>query len=83
MCSPVDNKYSYTDRDIAETLNSFFLLRSQKLMMRMQSYLILSRKTGTILHSVNVTSDQIEALIKSLNLNKVSGPDLISHKMLK
>ena len=23
MCSPVDNKYSYTDRDIAETLNSF------------------------------------------------------------
>ena len=24
MCSPVDNKYSYTDRDIAETLNSFF-----------------------------------------------------------
>ena len=44
MCSPVDNKYSYTDRDIAETLNSFLLLLSQKLMMRMQSYLILSRK---------------------------------------
>ena len=44
MCSPVDNKYGYTDRDIAGTLNSFFLPRSQKLMMRMQSYLILSRK---------------------------------------
>ena len=24
MCSPVDNKYSCTDRDIAETLNSVF-----------------------------------------------------------
>ena len=82
MCSPVDNKYSYTDRDIAEILNSFFTSVSKV----NDEYAILPNfiaKTGSTLHSVNVTSDQIEALIKSLNLNKASGPDLISHKMLK
>ena len=82
MCSPVDNKYSYTDRDIAETLNSFFTSVSK---VNDENAILPNfiAKTGSILHSVNVTSDQIEALIKSLNLNKASGPDLISHKMLK
>ena len=80
ICNPFVKTYSYTDRDIAGTLNCF-LLRPQKLMMRYQSYLISSRKLT--LDSVNVTSDQIEALIKSLNLNKASGPDLISHIILK
>ena len=82
VCSPVDNKYSYTDRDIAETLNSFFTSVSK---VNDENAILPNfiAKTGSILHSVNVTSDQIEALIKSLNLNKASGPDLISHKMLK
>ena len=69
MCSPVDNKYSYTDRDIAETLNSFFTSVSK---VNDENAILPNfiAKTGSILHSVNVTSDQIEALIKSLNLNK-------------
>ena len=79
---PVDNKYSYTDRDIAETLNSFFTSVSK---INDENVILPNfiAKTVSILHSVNVTSDQIEALIKSLNLNKASGPDLINHKMLK
>ena len=81
MCSPVDNKYSYTDRDVAETLNSCFTTVSK---VNDENAILPNfiAKTGSILHSVNVTSDQIEALIKNLNLNKASGPDLISHKML-
>ena len=82
MCSPVDNKFSYTERDIAETLNSFFTSVSKV----NDENAILPKfiaKTDSTLDSVNVTSDQIKALIKRLNLNKASGPHLISHKMLK
>ena len=69
MCSPVDNKYSYTDHDIAETLNSVFTSVSKVYdeNANLPNFIV---KTGSILHSVNVTSDQIEALIKSLNLIK-------------
>ena len=83
MCSPVDNKYSYTDRDIAETLNSFFFTSVSKVNDENAILPNFIAKSGSILNSVNVTSDQIEALIKSLNLNKASGPDLIRHKVLK
>ena len=65
MCSPVDNKYSYTDHDIAETLNSVFTSVS-KVYDENANLPNFIAKTGSILHSVNVTSDQIEALIKSL-----------------
>ena len=58
MCSPVDNKYSYTDRDIAETLNSFFTSVSK---VNDENAILPNfiAKTGSILHSVNVTSDLI------------------------
>ena len=77
--SPVDNKYCFTDHDVAEALNSFFTLVSKG----NDENAILPNfiaETYSILDSVNVTSGQIEALIKSQNLNKSSGPDLIAIK---
>ena len=52
MCSPVDNKYSYADRDIAATLNALFTSVSK--VNYVPNFIA---KIDSTLHSVNVTSD--------------------------
>ena len=43
----------------------------------------LIKKTHSRLSTVAVLESEIEDMIRCLNPNKASGPDLMSHKMLK
>ena len=40
-------------------------------------------KTNNFLLDIVITTDEIVDIIKIINPNKASGPDIISHKMLK
>ena len=54
MCNPVDNTYSYKDRDIAETLNSFLTSVSK---VYDENAVLPNFIAETNSDSVNVTSD--------------------------
>ena len=41
------------------------------------------KKTENILSNINVTIDEIIDIVRTLDPNKASGPDIISHRMLK
>ena len=41
----------------------------------------IEQKTNHFLRDIVITTDEIVDIIKILNTNKVSGPDIISHKM--
>ena len=43
----------------------------------------IERRTNNFLRDIVITTDEIVDIIKILNPNKASGPDIISHKMLK
>ena len=40
-------------------------------------------KTDNFLRDIVITTEEIVDIIKIINPNKASGPDIISHKMLK
>jgi hypothetical protein len=43
----------------------------------------IEHRTNNFLRDIVITTDEIVDIIKILNPNKASGPDIISHKMLK
>ena len=43
----------------------------------------IEHRTNNVLRDIVITTDEIVDIIKIFNPNKASGPDIISHKMLK
>jgi hypothetical protein len=43
----------------------------------------IEHKTDNFLRDIVITTDEIVYIIKIINPNKASGPNIISHKMLK
>ena len=52
-------------------------------MIPMLHYLCFTKKRIKFLDKIETTEKEVQDIIDSLNLNKASGPDLISHKMIK
>ncbi len=72
----------FSDIDKAEHLNKYFasICNSDE---HITNVPYLPRRTDSVLNYVHVTEKDISDVIKSLKLNKSSGPDRISHKLLK
>ena len=71
----------YTDKEKAECLNKYFspistVDDSQVFLPQFES------KTDSRLDNIEISSNDIESIISTLNVNKAVGPDLISHKLL-
>lgn len=71
-----------TDQEKAECLNDYFASISTVDDVN-ATFPDFYRKTNNSLTHIRVLESEIEEIIKTLNSNKASGPDLISHKMLK
>ena len=74
--------FHYTDLEKAECLNEYFSSISNV----DESNACLPPfhpKNCNILNITDITRQQIEDIISTLEVNKAAGPDLISHKLLK
>ena len=71
-----ESSFFITDQEKAECLNDYFASVSSV------NYEFI-RKTENTLSQIIITESEIEEIIRTLNSNKASGPDSISHKMLK
>lgn len=71
-----------TDKEKVECLNDNFCSISSA--PNVQPELPdLMQKINSKLESITITEDEIIDILKSLNIRKASGPDLISNRMLK
>ena len=72
----------YEDDEKCELLNKYFSFISS-----LEDANIplpdIEHRTNNFLRDIVITTDEIVDIIKILNPNKASGPDIISHKMLK
>ena len=76
------NKFGFLDSEKAEILNKYFV--SISTVDDSTTHLPNSeQKCQNLLSSIECSPDEIESLIKLLNVNKATGPDIISNKMLK
>jgi len=77
-----DNSYSFTDLEKADSLNDYFVSISSvdDLNVILPTF---NLKTRSELINISVTETEITDVIDNLDSNKASGPDEISHKMLK
>ena len=72
----------FTNEEKAECLNSYFASIST-IDEHAPVLPPMPIKTRNTLTSISITESEIEDIIFALKVNKASGPDNISHKMLK
>ena len=73
---------AYDDSDKCELLNKYFSSIS-KLDEENVTLLQFDSKTNNIIHEIHITENEIIDVIQIIDPNKATGPDKISHKMLK
>ena len=73
---------AYDDSDKCELLNKYFSSIS-KLDEENVTLPQFDSKTNNIIHEIHITENEIIDVIQILDPNKATGPDKISHKMLK
>ena len=74
--------FHYTDLEKAECLNEYFSSISN-VDESNGCFPPFHPKNCNILNIIDITRQQIEDIISTLEVNKAAGPDLISHKLLK
>lgn len=77
-----EKTYHVTDADKANCLNDYFISISS-VDDTNATLPLFYEKTNKVLDKIETTEKEVQDIIDSLNLNKASGPDLISHKMIK
>ena len=77
-----ETQWAFTDKEKADCLNDFFVSIST---VNDENTVLphFEKLTNNSLSTVNCTENEIENLINVLNINKASGDDGISHRMLK
>ena len=76
------NQYHFTNTDKAEAFNNFFL-KNTMLDTQNSSLPDITETPNRILSSINATEKDVIDILKSLDVNKATGPDKISAKMLR
>ena len=77
-----EKTYHLTDADKANCLNDYFI--SISLVDDTNATLpLFYEKTNKVQDKIETMEKEVQDSISSLNLNKASGPDLISHKIRK
>ena len=76
------SKYFITNKEKADFLNFYFSSISR---VNEDNVLLpdLRMKTNRILNSISITENEVQDIIKTLDINKACGSDSISHRMLK
>ena len=77
-----DNNYAFTNKEKAECLNDFFFSFSS-IDDSDNDLPNFENRTDSILSNINITQTDVKDILSSLIVNKASGPDGISHRMLK
>ena len=77
-----ETQWAFTDEEKADCLNDYFVSIST---VNDENTVLppFEKLTNNSLSTVNCTENEIENLINVLNINKTSGDDGISHRMLK
>ena len=76
------NKFDFLDSERSEIFNKYFVSIStvDDNNTQLPGF---EQKCQSLLIDIECSPDEIETLIKLLNVNKATGPDIISNKMLK
>ena len=77
-----EKTYHVTDADKANCLNNYFISISS-VDDTNATLPLFYEKSNKVLDKMETTEKEVQDIFDSLNLNKASGPDLISHKMIK
>ncbi|MCG7878110.1 MAG: hypothetical protein N0C90_17515, partial [Candidatus Thiodiazotropha endolucinida] len=77
-----DIKIHTTDREKADCLNNYFTSISRVCDENVQLP-VFQKVTDSTLDTITISESEVKDILSTLNVNKASGPDLISHKMLK
>ena len=77
-----DGNYAFTDLEKATTLNNYFCSISSVDDSNTELPFFENR-TNTEINDINILVSEIVDILSSLKVNKASGPDGISHRMLK
>ena len=74
------NKFGFLDSEKAEILNKYFvsIITVDDNSTQLPGF---EQKCQSLLADIECSPDEIETLIKLLNVNKATGPDIISNKM--
>jgi hypothetical protein len=75
-------EFAYDDEEKCDLLNKYFSFIS-KLDEANATLPDIELKTNNKISDINISVQEIADTIQILHLNKASGPDIISHKMLK
>ncbi len=81
LCKSV-NTYTFTDTEKAEVLNEYFVSISAVDDTNVELPIFLSR-TNARIETIHITEKDVKDIISILNVHKATGPDEISHRMLK
>ena len=79
---PITNQYLSSDIEKANILNDYFTSIST-IDDQMTSLPQFNLKTQASLHNFYITNENITDVLSNLSINKATGPDSISHRMLK
>jgi len=85
LCTVSDSgeiSHHLTNQEKSDCLNNYFASIST-VNDEYASLPEFTAKTNNCLSDISISENEVEDVILTLNLNKASGPDLVSHKMLK
>ena len=80
--SNADDSYSFSDQDKATTLNDYFCSLSTIDDLNIELPVFENRTEISLSHIV-ITQSEVTDILNTLKVNKATGPDGISHRMLK
>ena len=80
--SNADDSYSFSDQDKATTLNDYFCSISMIDDLNIELPVFENRTEISLSHIV-ITQSEVTDILNTLKVNKATGPDGISHRMLK
>ena len=86
ILKPLDNcleTFHYTDEDKANCLNNEYFTSISTLDDSNANLPHFVRKTANTFSTIHISTDDIENIIGTLDINKATGPDQVSHKLLR
>ena len=81
LCN-ADNTYSFSDHEKATTLNDYFCSISTIDDANIELP-VFENRTDILLSHIIITHSEVADILNTLKVNKATGPDGISHRMLK
>ena len=77
-----DNKFAFSNQEKADALNNFFISVSdiEETNIPLSNF---NSRTESVLSQIQVSESEVKDILNTLKVNKATGPDSISNRMLK